>query len=1035
MDVRGVDPRLGAQIAGYRIEAPLGRGGMSVVYLAEDLRLHRKVAIKLIAPELAQDVRFRERFLAESELAASLDHPNVIPIYEAGEAQDVLFIAMRYVERKDLKVLLDGESLPPGRVIDLARQIAGALDAAHARGLVHRDVKPSNVLVDAATASGDHVYLADFGLTRRLAEQGYRSGTELSLGTPGYVAPEQIEGKEVDGRADVYSLAALLFECLAGEPPFHGPSEAAILFAHLEEDPPSLHDRRPELPEAIDAVMERALAKSPDARYGSCGELVEAASAALGIGRPAPWRRARVALGLLVATLVTAGLLAFFLVRGQGTPPIPTSGDSLIRIDPATNDVAATIPVGRNPSAVAVGENGVWVANRDDATVSRIDARTDRAVLVAKAHGAPVDIAVRPQRVVVANGPVEADLAIINAASGVQEDLFSMEQGRFFGAMSVAAADSGFWVATGDRRVGRLDILSGRLVDPVVIPQPPAERSDAIFSGIAVGEGAVWVVGDPLEHTAWRIDLSTGELVATIPLPVAPKAVAVGAGGVWVTSQLDDTLSRIDPVTNRIATTIPVGKGPAGVAVGAGSIWVANAIDGTVSRVDPRSLRVETIDVDGHPDDVAVGAGAVWVTSYAGGFTKGGDTLTIGVLAPCEGTFGHVAPESFAGAELPLLERGARLAGPSPDDGVEGAIVAGREVRLVFGCGDDSAENALSEARRLVELQGADVLLGSYFAGEAFAIREYAKTQPAVTFVNGVAAGPEVTLRDAAPNYYRFALDAAQSQAGVGKYAYDTLGWRKVVTIADVDTFNYPQAAGFVAEFCALGGTIAEQIWVPVGTRELAPFVGQVPRRGVDGFVMAANPPTMLAFFEGLPQLKGKLADLLIGSILMTVAPIPETLGERLEGVVLGAPDDTETPAAKAAASRFARAFPGLADLGYFFFGSFYTDHMEAVLRALEAVDGDLTDDQRRFQTALASLELDTPTTGHIRLDKRRQAIGSNYLIQFGYENGRLTYETLSVVEDVEQTFNGYFRPDDPLPMTNEIECKHGKPPPWTHSG
>jgi branched-chain amino acid transport system substrate-binding protein len=277
-------------------------------------------------------------------------------------------------------------------------------------------------------------------------------------------------------------------------------------------------------------------------------------------------------------------------------------------------------------------------------------------------------------------------------------------------------------------------------------------------------------------------------------------------------------------------------------------------------------------------------------------------------------------------------------------------------------------------------------------------------------------------------------IDAAQIQAGVGKYAYDTLGWRRVVTIADTTAFNHAQVGGFVAEFCALGGTITKEVWIPLGTADFAPYVEQVPRSGVDGFVITANPPTTLAFFKGLPQLAGRLADRMIGSILLTVPPLPETLGQRLEGVVFGAPDDTETPSAKDFDSRFSKAFPKLAGQG-FFFGAMYTDGMDAVLQALEAVDGNLSGGQQRFQSALASLELDTPTTGHVRLDERHQAIAPAYLIQFGYKGGQLTYKTLSVARDVEQTFGGYFRPEDPPPSTNTIECKHGNPPPWARSG
>ena len=253
------DLSVGSELLGYRTEAVLGRGGMSVVYLAEDLRLKRKVALKLLAPTLAEDEAFRERFLVESELAASLDHPNIVPIYAAGDANEQLFIAMRYVEGDDLKRLLRDGPLSAERTIEVCAQVAAALDFAHERGLVHRDVKPSNVLLDAR----GHVYLADFGLTRRLAEP--RAVEPGLFGTIDYVAPEQIRGDEVDGRADVYSLGCLLCECLAGEPPFRRVTEAAALFAHLEEEPPA--------PPGLEHVIPKALAKEPHHRYSRCAEL------------------------------------------------------------------------------------------------------------------------------------------------------------------------------------------------------------------------------------------------------------------------------------------------------------------------------------------------------------------------------------------------------------------------------------------------------------------------------------------------------------------------------------------------------------------------------------------------------------------------------------------------------------------------------------------------------------------------------------------------------------------------------------------
>ncbi len=275
------DSRVGTVLAGYRVEALLGRGGMSVVYLAEDERLHRNVALKILASHLAKDESFRERFLRESQLAASIDHPNIVPIYEAGELGELLFIAMRYVEGSDLKERLRHGRLEPREAIGILAQVASALDAAHARGLVHRDVKPSNVLLDigAGPDGADHAYLADFGLTKRITDETGIGDDGHLMGTIHYVAPEQIAGEEVDGRADVYSLGCVLYECLVGEPPFRRKSDVAVLFEHLEAEPPAASATRPELPVALDAVIARALAKDPDSRYSTCRELARAALA------------------------------------------------------------------------------------------------------------------------------------------------------------------------------------------------------------------------------------------------------------------------------------------------------------------------------------------------------------------------------------------------------------------------------------------------------------------------------------------------------------------------------------------------------------------------------------------------------------------------------------------------------------------------------------------------------------------------------------------------------------------------------------
>jgi serine/threonine protein kinase len=284
----------GTEIAGYRIESLIGRGGMAVVYRAEDMRLGRKVALKLLSPQLADNEQFRQRFIRESRLAASLDHPNIVPIFEAGEADGQLFIAMRYVIGSDLKGTLaeEGGRLPEGRTLRLFGQIADALDSAHRAGLVHRDVKPGNILVAAdpgkpRQAHGDHVYLTDFGLTKRTAElSGGLTGTGHFLGTVDFVSPEQIQGRPVGPGTDIYALGCVLYECLTGQLPFRRDDDAALLWAHLVETPPPVTGIRPELPGAVNGVVARAMAKDPADRYESCQEFLRALELALDM--PAP---------------------------------------------------------------------------------------------------------------------------------------------------------------------------------------------------------------------------------------------------------------------------------------------------------------------------------------------------------------------------------------------------------------------------------------------------------------------------------------------------------------------------------------------------------------------------------------------------------------------------------------------------------------------------------------------------------------------------------------------------------------------------
>ena len=303
-----MDMAVGTTFDGYRITGVLGRGGMSVVYSAEHLQLGRTVALKVLSQALARDETFRERFSRESQLAASLDHPNIIPIYDAGEAQGHLYIAMRRVEGCDLGTLIEQEGpLSLGQTLFYIEQVASALDQAHEQGLIHRDVKPANVLI---ARPSDRAYLTDFGIVKQMSTHGLTKPSYF-LGTYEYSAPEQIEGKQVDRRTDLYALGCIVYECLSAEPPFKGDTEGALIRQHLTEPAPRLATMRPDLPVAVTDVVAIAMAKQKEDRYPTCGDFIRALRAvALGTTTGASYVPAR--------ETVYAGVAGIAPAQGDG---------------------------------------------------------------------------------------------------------------------------------------------------------------------------------------------------------------------------------------------------------------------------------------------------------------------------------------------------------------------------------------------------------------------------------------------------------------------------------------------------------------------------------------------------------------------------------------------------------------------------------------------------------------------------------------------------------------------------------------------
>jgi ABC-type branched-subunit amino acid transport system substrate-binding protein/predicted Ser/Thr protein kinase len=597
----------GTTFAGLRVESVLGRGGMGVVYRAVDPALGRPVALKLITPEMAEDPGFRRRFLREPRLAASLDHPHVVPIYDAGEHDGQLYLAMRLVEGGDLKAAF-AQGLENGRLLRILDQIASALDAAHRRGLVHRDVKPANILLD----EDDQAYLTDFGITKELSADS--TGGGQLVGTLEYLAPEQIRGEPVDGRADEYSLACVLHEGLSGAPPFRRRTEAETLWGHMQETPPSIG-----VP-AVDDVLRRGLAKERDGRYATCAELVAAARGALGVGgRPdVPTRHRRIrrtaAIGGAVAVVVAVAVSAIALSRDHDEPA-PSNASGIASFDGATGRFASLTEAPSPPSNVAVGEGAIWALNTEERTVTKIDPGTHKVVRRFSIGGIPSDIAVGAGAVWVGRGGgafVNATVAIsrvdprttrVTHTTRLRTHRGDGEGWPSGGFPGIAVGGGGVWAVDPAGSISRLDPREGRVVATV--------RADA--STIAAGDAGVWFAGHNDEVS--RIDPRTNRVGQTIRVGAnALRGIAVGGGAVWAAGEHEGLVWRIDPGSHPVTRTIDIGPGVSYLAFGDRALWAANYIDGRISRVDPRTNRVTATERVGAAQALAAGSGAAWVS-------------------------------------------------------------------------------------------------------------------------------------------------------------------------------------------------------------------------------------------------------------------------------------------------------------------------------------------------------------------------------------------------------------------------------------
>jgi streptogramin lyase/predicted Ser/Thr protein kinase len=589
------EPSIGSTLAGYRIDALIARGGMGVVYRATQLALDRPVALKVISRELAGKEGFRERFLRESRLAARLDHPNVVPVFDAREEDGELIVAMRLIEGGDLRKLIDREGpLAPERAIALLGQVADALDAAHAAGIVHRDVKPHNILIE-----GDRAYLSDFGLAK--AFEGSGASSASIVGTVEYMAPEQWRGERVGPAADTYALGCVLYEALTGIAPF------------ARREP----DTEPEIPKGIDAVIERAVAKNPADRYRTAGELIAAAgervgatptatrvlsadrdrpTVRLGGAEPRRWRfgsRRVQWLGAGLAVLAGATTLTLILLGGEGV------------------SVSAPIEVGRGPLRLAVGGGGVWATSASEGTLSRIDPSS------LEVTGRPLRLGPGISGVAFGAGSVWVASPRSGEVLRVDPSAEAVTARIGVGGRPGAVAFGGdrVWVADETRRgITAINAAGGRVYRRGIVPHAAPLR-------LAVGAGGLWV-SSASTGAIRRIDLGSAEAGAPIQVGRGPAGITVGHGLVWVANSRGASVARVDPSVNaRLGEPIELGGRPGGIDAGTDVVWVANASEDSVSRIGLSSGEVEgdPIAVGSDPGAVVVGEEAVWVADNGDG--------------------------------------------------------------------------------------------------------------------------------------------------------------------------------------------------------------------------------------------------------------------------------------------------------------------------------------------------------------------------------------------------------------------------------
>ena len=687
--------------------------------------------------------------------------------------------------------------------------------------------------------------------------------------------------------------------------------------------------------------------------------------------------------------------------------------------------VARTFDLGVVPSRVATSGRQVWATSDGHPGVWLIDPRSGHVRRFANVAPDIVALAARDGRAYVLGS---ANIKVVDPAATPHVLAISLSAIQGDTTLLTANAKS-LWGVKGERvfRIG-WDAM-GRMTPLQIGPKIPDilnEEQTRALTAIAVSGESAWVIGDRGSRRVWEVGGSPLRIQRTVSLGFVPAGIVAASGGLWVTDQIGNRIVHVDPGTGRVGQAYRTGPDPVNVASDGRFLWVTSDVNGSIVRIDTRTGARREITVHGTPTGVAVEHGRVFVAAGPRRPVPPAGGIRIGVIADCSGGFSLTKQQVLAGAELPLINRGAHVRGAHPSSGLVNATVAGHPVTLIPECEAWSDKTlTISALARLVERDHASIVLGPPFELDSLAVRDFAHAHPHVTFMY-TGFDQSATLRHHARNAFRFETDSVMWYAGLGTYARRTLGWNTATTASNTDESGWPSVQAFQAEFCSEGGHISPKHGSWYDVADGAQFGATLPT-GVDGvFLPGGTPGPFGGTFDFVPRWAKAHPPvgqhLLVGWAVLTPDP-------KLVGTVGSSSDPyAPTPAFNRYLAQYAAAFPNDPDPALF--NQSVYDAMEPVLEALERVHGDLSNGQRRFRFALAHLRYHAPQ-GLITLDKRHQGIVPIYLAKVVRSGGSITFKQIRTIRRVDQTFGGLFSPTSPPPSMTTPACVAGNPPPW----